>query len=103
MSAQAKVKEYVAKNPIMVFSKTYCPYCVHAKSLLEKESKAVAAKVLELDEMGREGSELQNAVKELYQHRTVPAVFIGGKFIGGDSDLTALKNSGKLDALLKEL
>ncbi|KAK9380064.1 thioredoxin-like protein [Kockiozyma suomiensis] len=103
MSAQARVREYVAKNPIMVFSKTYCPYCVHAKGLLKNESAAVAAKILELDEMGKEGSDLQNAVYQLYSHRTVPAIFIGGKFIGGDSDLTSLKNSGKLKSILAEL
>ncbi|KAK9380063.1 thioredoxin-like protein [Kockiozyma suomiensis] len=96
---QEQVKELVAGNPVIVFSKSWCPYCRQAKTTLDGEN--VEHKDLELDQIDT-GDAIQSAIAELTAQRTVPAIFIGGKFIGGNSDLQALKRNGRLKVLLKE-
>ena len=39
---------------------------------------------------------------ELSGRRTVPQIFIGGRHIGGYTELAALESEGRLDALLAE-
>jgi glutaredoxin 3 len=81
---------------VTIYSKTYCPYCDRAKSLLA--SKGVA-----FEEINLEGKpdEMQALVKQTGM-RTVPQIFINGKLVGGFTDLAALEQQGKLDALLAE-
>lgn len=92
------VNEKVAQNPVIVFSKTYCPYCSEVKSLFER--LGVSAKVVELDELA-DGSSVQDAIGQVTGRRTVPQVFIGGQHVGGCDDTLAAKSSGKLKALLE--
>ncbi|KAL3624263.1 hypothetical protein CASFOL_033079 [Castilleja foliolosa] len=95
--ALAKAKEIVAANPVVVFSKTYCPYCVSVKDLLTK--LGATFKAIELNTES-DGSEIQDALKEWTGQRTVPNVFIGGEHIGGCDATTNLHNQGKLVPLL---
>ena len=46
-----------------------------------------------------DGAAIQDALEELTSQRTVPNIFIGKKFIGGNSDLQAKKT--ELPSLLK--
>jgi len=48
------------------------------------------------------GSEEFEDLKEKLNFRTVPMIFIGGKFIGGCSELIELNESGELVKILKE-
>ncbi|KAK9455728.1 thioredoxin-like protein [Dipodascopsis uninucleata] len=91
---QEEVKSLVESNTVMVFSKSYCK---HAKATLDAEG--VKHTDIELDEVDG-GSAIQNAIYEITGQRTVPAIFIGGKFVGGNSDLQALKQRGELKPLL---
>ncbi|KAL7419476.1 Glutaredoxin [Cryptotrichosporon argae] len=88
------VKELVDKaikeDKFLVFSKSYCPYCKRAKALLEKEVGAGDLTVFELDERAEDGAEIQAYLKSLNGQGTVPHVYIGGEFIGGNSDLQGL-------------
>lgn len=47
-----------------------------------------------------DGQDIQNALQELTNQRTVPNIFINKKHIGGNSDLQAIR--GELPNLLKE-
>jgi glutaredoxin 3 len=47
-------------------------------------------------------ADVQAALLAITGQRTVPNIFINHKHIGGNSDLKALSNSGKLKALLEE-
>lgn len=91
------VKQTVADNKVVVYSKTYCPYCTEAKGLFTKLQ--VPAKVIELDTM-KGGDDLQLGLQEVTGRRTVPQVFVGGKHVGGCDDTMAAYNSGKLKELL---
>ncbi|KAK9489736.1 thioredoxin-like protein [Lipomyces doorenjongii] len=96
---QTQVKELVSANRVMVFSKSWCPYCRQAKQTLDNED--VEHTDLELDQIDV-GDAIQSAIYELTSQRTVPAIFIGGNFVGGNSDLQALKRNGQLKALLQQ-
>ncbi|MED6120843.1 Glutaredoxin-C2 [Stylosanthes scabra] len=78
--ALPKAKEIVSSNPVVVFSKTYCPFCVQVKQLFTQ--LGVTPKTIELDTES-DGSEIQSALAEWTGQRTVPNVFIGGNHIGG--------------------
>lgn len=84
-----KVEGLIKSHPVFVASKSYCPYCAATKKRLSK-LKANAF-VIELDHE-KDGSELQDALQEITNQRTVPNIFIGGKHIGGNSDLSALSD-----------
>ncbi|CAK4184656.1 unnamed protein product [Aphanomyces euteiches] len=108
------VASTLASNPVVVFSKTYCPYCVLAKKVLT--SVNAKYEVVEIDNLPN-GDDIFYALvsktgtslnfDELFRSmcvgcETVPQVFIGGNFIGGGSDTDALQKQGKLVPLLQE-
>lgn len=80
---------------VQVYTTTYCPFCVRAKSLLK--SKGVAFEEIDVSD----DPELREKMVEMAGgRRTVPEIFIDGKIIGGYDELRALDQAGKLDALL---
>lgn len=98
--ALAKAQKYIDSDVVFVASKSYCPYCAKAKALLSSYD-VVHINIIELDEMN-DGKELQDALYEITGQRTVPNIFIGGKHIGGNSDLQALNSQGKLKGILTD-
>lgn len=80
-----------------MYSKSYCPYCEKAKNVFKKGD--VEVKVYELDRMNT-GDAIQKKLKSLSGQSTVPNIYIGGKHIGGCSDLLALESAGKLKDML---
>ncbi|KAG9398683.1 hypothetical protein AC1031_014467 [Aphanomyces cochlioides] len=93
------VASTLASNPVVVFSKTYCPYCVLAKKVLT--SVNAKYEVVEIDNLPN-GDDIFYALVSKTGCETVPQVFIGGTFIGGGSDTDALQKQGKLVPLLQE-
>eukprot|EP00879_Flechtneria_rotunda_P004852 GHRR01005126.1.p1 GENE.GHRR01005126.1~~GHRR01005126.1.p1 ORF type:complete len:150 (+),score=26.97 GHRR01005126.1:141-590(+) len=91
------IKKTVADNKVVVYSKTYCPYCAEAKGLFQQLS--VPAKVIELDQVNG-GADIQLSLQEITGRRTVPQVFVGGKHVGGCDDTMAAYSSGELKKLL---
>ncbi|KYK57167.1 hypothetical protein DCS_04174 [Drechmeria coniospora] len=96
--AGKKVQQMINDNAVVVFSKSYCPYCKATKQTLNNLNVDYA--LLELDN-DPDGSALQEALEEISGQRTVPNVFIQQKHIGGNSDLQELFKSGKLIELVK--
>lgn len=81
--------------PIVIYTKSWCPYCSAAKDLLQR--KGVAFEEIEIT--GR--SELREEMIERADGRTtVPQIFIGEQHVGGCDDLYALDARGGLDPLL---
>ena len=97
--ALPKAKEIISADPVVVFSKTYCPYCVNVKDLLQQ--LGASFKAIELNTES-DGADIQAALKELTGQQTVPNVFISGKHIGGCDTTTAMHKEGKLIPLLTE-
>jgi glutaredoxin 3 len=82
---------------IEIYTKSFCPYCWRAKSLLD--SKGVPFKEIPVD-WG--GPDKQSMVQRASGRTTVPQIFIGDMHVGGCDDLMALERTGKLDSLLAE-
>lgn len=96
--AEPTVWNAITQYPLVVFSKSYCPYCKKAKETL----MALGAKpyVFELD-LRQDGPAIQAFLFQFTHQSTVPNVFIKGKSIGGADDTIKLYKSGELKDKLK--
>ena len=81
--------------PIVIYTKSTCPYCHSAKALLR-------AKSAHFEEIGVDGDRTAQAAMAAKANGrwTVPQIFIGDTHVGGSDDLHALEDAGELDALL---
>ena len=59
-------------------------------------------KVFELDQMGVAGERMHQQIIQTTQHETVPAVYIGGQFVGGFGEVDVLYTSGRLQSMIEE-
>jgi glutaredoxin 3 len=83
--------------PIVIYTKTFCPYCDAAKALL----KAKGASFEEVSVDGDRAGQMAMAAKA-GGRSTVPQIFIGGAHVGGCDDLHDLDAAGELDGLLAD-
>ena len=80
---------------VEMYSTMWCPYCSHARALLER--KGVAFTEIDLmEEPGRRDEMIRRAGGRT----SVPQIFINGEHIGGSDELVALERAGELDAKL---
>lgn len=105
-SARKLVEDAVATNPVVVFSKSYCPYCASVKVTLAQVGAEVdgytEAKVFELDNMALSGDNVQRYLAEKTGQTTVPNVFIGGKHVGGHDAVSEYALKGELKQMLAD-
>jgi len=95
-AVELELNDILKRGPIIIFSKSYCPYSKKAKHiLLDSYSITPAPYVVELD-LHELGPGLQGALQKSTGRRTVPNVLINGKSIGGGDDIEALHRDGKL-------
>ncbi len=80
---------------VTLYSSRYCGYCMAAKRLLD--GKSVAYSEINVDGQ----PELRREIAQRSGQRTVPQIWIGEMHVGGFTDLAALEQQGKLDALLQ--
>lgn len=83
------------KTEIDMYTTTYCPYCMMAKSLLT--AKGVAWNEIDLME---QPSRREEMISRADGRQTVPQIFINGEGLGGYDEIVALDRQGKLDSLL---
>ena len=82
-------------SKVEIYTKGYCPYCHHAKSLFK--SKGVEFIEYPIDKQPELREEMISRANGGY---TVPQIFIDNKHVGGCDDLVALDNKNELDPLL---
>lgn len=80
---------------VEMYTKMFCPYCVRAKSLLERKG----ANINEIA-VDRGGDLKREMIQRAGGRMTVPQIFINGQHVGGCDDLFELEYAGKLDKLL---
>jgi glutaredoxin 3 len=95
---EAQIKSTVAESKVVVYSKSWCPFCLKTKALLD--SMGVEYKAVELDELD-DGAAIQEALLGLTKQRTVPNVFVGGAHLGGNDDTQRAAADGRLQEMLK--
>jgi glutaredoxin 3 len=78
-----------------MYSKTWCGFCVRARSLLQ--AKGIAIEEYVIDGGGPRREEM---IQRANGRTTVPQIFIDGRHVGGCNDLFALERDGKLDSML---
>ncbi len=102
-AAKARVDALIAGNKLVVFSKEWCPFCAKAKASFDAVVGPGKYTLLELENASRESivdpsaADFQDYFKELVGTRSVPKVWLEGKFIGGGDDIVALHKSGQLE------
>ena len=94
-----RVNKLRSQHKVLVFSTTTCPYCRKARQALEEVG--ANAHVVELDQ-DKDGPAIRDIMQKMTGAKTVPRVFINGRFVGGGDETLALKNSGELSKLLQE-
>ncbi len=83
-------------QPVVIYTKSTCPYCHAAKDLLNQ--KGAAFEEISVD--GDRAAQMAMADKA-GGRSTVPQIFIGQTHVGGCDDIYDLESQGKLDALLQ--
>lgn len=96
-SLEDEIKSTVADNKVVVYSKSWCPFCQKTKALFD--GLGVEYTAVELDQRD-DGADVQEALLGMTEQRTVPNVFVGGKHLGGNDDTQKAAASGKLKELL---
>ncbi|KAJ5287923.1 hypothetical protein N7478_003609, partial [Penicillium angulare] len=97
-AAKTKVQSLINENGVVVFSKSYCPYCAATKRSLNKlGAKFVLLELNEIDD----GRALQSALQEITYQATVPNIFIQQRHIGGNSELQRIMLNCHSDQLGK--
>eukprot|EP00964_Phaeocystis_antarctica_P025049 scaffold14044_cov52-Phaeocystis_antarctica.AAC.7 len=123
-TALQELKELARSAPVVVLSFVDCPWCLAAKTLLldELAIPPEAVRVVELEELGRDGKSLRAAAALATGRTSMPNVFVGGRSVGGYTDgftkgerlgepglclpdapgLQPLYASGKLEGMLRK-
>ncbi|CAI5447151.1 unnamed protein product [Caenorhabditis angaria] len=87
-----KIREEVKQHPIVMYTKDGCGYCVKAKNELFEDGFTYTEK--NLNTLSKTHPNIQAHLQgliDLTKQRTVPQIFICGKFVGGYTELNALR------------
>lgn len=99
MDTQAKIKETVTSNPVVLYMKgnpkfPQCGFSNMATQILDAcQAKYISVDVLQ-DQAVREG------IKTYANWPTIPQLYIGGEFVGGSDIMRAMYENGELQTLL---
>ncbi len=80
---------------VTMYSGSPCPYCVAAKALLKTKN----VEIEEFD-VRKDKAKAKEMLERTNGARTIPQIFIGDHYIGGNDQLQAANRSGELDKLL---
>ncbi|OMJ89521.1 hypothetical protein SteCoe_8320 [Stentor coeruleus] len=94
------VEKQIKLYPVLIYGTTYCFWCVKAQQLFEMMK--VGHHVIHLDK-DPNGEELSIALYEITGQNTVPYIFLGGKYLGGFSQLTQGLKSGSVQDEFRRL
>ena len=82
-------------QPIVIYTKSTCPYCHAAKALLRRKGAAFEEINVDGDRVGQMAMAARAGGRS-----TVPQIFSGDRHVRGCDDLYDLEAAGELDGLL---
>merc|ERR1712012_764641 len=87
-----EIDEQIAKYKVFMISKKSCPFCRTAKSILQDSQYLIPEDHLFIRDISNDPNQhlIQDYMSVLTGARTVPRVFIGGKFVGGGNEVASL-------------
>jgi len=103
-SALAFVSEATSntENPVVLFALEWCEFCWSVRKLLAKLE--VPYRAIDLDSVQYQENDLGGKVRAVLLDQlgspTIPQIFIGGKHIGGATDMFTAYKNGDLSTLL---
>jgi len=98
-SVKTLAQKAIDTHNVMIFAKSYCPYCNNAAKLFDELK--VKYERWDLDKRA-DGEALQDVLQEMTNQRTVPNIFINRKHVGGFDKTNALHEQGELLKLLEK-
>ena len=81
---------------IIIFTTPYCPFCVKAKTLLNKKKV-----IYEEIDLSVNPEKFEEMLSKSNGARTVPQIFVNGEHIGDCDHIHDLDQKGELDKILK--
>ncbi|XP_062574627.1 uncharacterized protein LOC134236459 [Saccostrea cucullata] len=106
MSVEAAIKEKISSKKVVIYSKSSCPFCKKAKQVFQKYIKKGTLKREDYEVIEIENDPncvaIQTYMMKKTGARTVPRVFVKGKFIGGGDQVVGKDSSGELKKLLED-
>eukprot|EP00116_Pleurobrachia_bachei_P018527 sb/3478789/ len=98
----AEVQEFVDNgikdNKVFMISKSYCPFCVKARKYLD-QAGFKDCKIVEIENR-KDCAAIQDYCAKIAGSRSVPKVWINGKFLGGGDETEAAFKNGSLQKML---
>ena len=78
------------QETLYVYGARWCPYCVKAKGMLQKAAKSGwRAKYIDIEDRSAAPKAAETAKHrvQLQRVKTIPAVFVGARYLGGSENL----------------
>ncbi|KAI9226839.1 MAG: thioredoxin-like protein [Piptocephalis tieghemiana] len=102
MSTEEEVHWLIEQHPVLVFSKTYCPWSTLAKDILNTYSTmSPAYHVIEVD-LRPDMADIKRVLGRKTGRFTFPNVFIRGVSVGGGTNIQGLQEDDQLKKLLQD-
>jgi monothiol glutaredoxin len=101
MNIQDRIREQVTANPVVLYMKgtPQFPRCGFSSSAVQTLKACGLKDFLAVDVLADEA--LRQGIKAYANWPTIPQLYIGGEFIGGNDIMREMRKSGELQALLK--
>jgi cysteine synthase A len=104
-----KALEYVEEvthqtnRPVVMFALEWCEFCWSARKFFQRLNLDFVS--VDLDSVayqeGNFGGEIRHVLADQTKAKTIPQIYVGGKHIGGCTDLFDAFKDGRLQPLLK--
>ncbi|CAG8479169.1 5622_t:CDS:2 [Ambispora leptoticha] len=96
---EQEIDDIIHENPVVIFSKTYCPYSRRAKHILAQYGIDPHPYIVEVNTRN-DSEDVKLALFKFTYQATFPNIFVDGRSVGGSEELAILHTTGKLKELL---
>jgi len=92
------------EHPVMLFALEWCEFCWSVRKMFDEFE--IPYNVVELDSVeyqeGNRGGDIRKALEQRTGLKTIPQIYVGGKHIGGATEVFDAFKDGSLQKLLQE-